>query len=61
MNPDFHSLNERLEKGLEIVNGWEQYFSSEREIHSIMEYAVWVYQMERKRNLNLEEMRRRRI
>ena len=61
MNPDFHSLNERLEKGLEIVNGWEQYFTSEREIHSIMEYAVWVYQMERKRNLNLEEMRRRRI
>lgn len=37
------TLSERLVKGSQILNGWEQYFRGERQIKSIYEYVVLVY------------------
>lgn len=54
------TLQERLEKGTEILGGWEQYFKGERLVHSILEYAVWVYQMQKKGKLNLEKVKEAR-
>lgn len=51
------TLQARMEKGAEILGGWEQYFKGERSIHSILEYAVWVYQMRKNGKLMLEKMK----
>ena len=56
MSKDYHSVKERLEKGIEIINGWEQYFSGKRVTGSIFEYAVQVYRMEKKGHLDLDMM-----
>ena len=45
------SVEERLVKGSQILNGWEQYYRGEREIGSIYEYAVIVYMMRHKKEL----------
>ena len=37
------SVEEKLEKVLEIVGGWEQYFREEREVGSIFEFAALMY------------------
>ncbi len=42
------SIRERLKKGAEILQGWEQYYRSQREIHSIWEYAVVLYMVQNK-------------
>lgn len=60
LNPKYQTLQLRLEKGSEILNGWEQYFTDERKINSILEYAVWVYQMEKRGMPDLEEMSKNR-
>lgn len=44
----YSTLEERIKKGTEIVGGWEQYFRADRKIHSILEYTIWVYQIEKK-------------
>ena len=55
MNPQFHTVEQRLDKGLEILNGWEQYFTGNREIHSILEYAVWIRQTEKKKCVDIDK------
>lgn len=60
LNPKYQTLQLRLEKGSEILNGWEQYFTDERTINSILEYAVWVYQMEKRGMTDLNAMSRNR-
>lgn len=37
------SIKEKIEKALEIIGGWEQYFREKREIGSIFEYVVLIY------------------
>lgn len=38
-------IEERLKKGSQILNGWEQYYRNQREIRDIYEYVVLVYMM----------------
>lgn len=45
-------LTERLKKGSQILNGWEQYYRDERPISSIYEYVVIIYMMRYKSGLN---------
>ncbi len=40
------SLEDKLKKGSEILNGWEQYYDQKRPVGSIQEYAVVVYMMQ---------------
>ena len=40
------TLEEKLKKGSEILNGWEQYYDQKRQIGSIQEYAVVLYMMQ---------------
>lgn len=42
------SVKEKLKKGTEILEGWEQYFREERSICSIQEYAVVLYMVQNK-------------
>lgn len=49
-----------MEKGAEILGGWEQYFKGERSAHSILEYAVWIYQMQKKGRLDSKKMKEAR-
>lgn len=42
------SVEEKLKKGAQILDGWEQYYRSERRIRSIQEYAVVLYMVKRK-------------
>jgi group II intron reverse transcriptase/maturase len=48
-------INGKLEKGTQILNGWEQYFRGDREIHSMYEYAVVAYMTRRKNADGREE------
>ena len=52
------SLEERLKKGTQILNGWEQYYNKEEKIQSISEYFVLVYMLRHKSQL--EEFAHRR-
>ena len=52
------SLEERLKKGTQILNGWEQYYNKEEKIQSISEYVVLVYMLRNKSQL--EEFAHRR-
>lgn len=45
------SLEERLKKGSQILNGWEQYYRDEREIKDIYEFVVLVYMMRYKNEI----------
>lgn len=60
LNPKYQTVQKRLEKGLEILNGWEQYFTDNRKINSILEYAVWVYQMEKREMINWDALNKNR-
>ena len=42
------TVEEKLKKGAEILEGWEQYYRDERKIQSILEYAVVLYMVRRK-------------
>lgn len=42
------STKEKLKKGAEILEGWEQYYREERSICSIQEYAVVLYMVQNK-------------
>ena len=42
------SVEEKLKKGAQILEGWEQYYRGEREIRSVQEYAVVLYMVKRK-------------
>ena len=42
------TVEEKLKKGAEILEGWEQYYRGERAIQSILEYAVVLYMVRRK-------------
>lgn len=48
LDKTYSTLEERIKKGTEIVGGWEQYFRADRKVHSILEYAIWAYQLEKK-------------
>lgn len=41
-------IEERLQKGAEILDGWTQYFRGDRSLSSICEYAVILYMTEHK-------------
>lgn len=56
LNTSYCTVKSKLEKAAEIVGGWEQYYSGERVPHSLLEYAVWVYQMKKKSKMNLKKM-----
>ena len=56
LDSKYYTIQTRLEKGTEILNGWEQYFTEKRQISSILEYVVWVFQMEKKNTLDTEKM-----
>lgn len=45
------SLEERLRKGSQILEGWEQFYRGERPIHDIYEYVVLVYMLRYKNEL----------
>lgn len=42
------SVKERLKKGAEILEGWEQYYREERPVCSMLEYAVVLYMVQNK-------------
>lgn len=48
LDPHMNAINKKLEKCVEIVSGWEQYFSGEKQINNILEFTVCVYQMKKK-------------
>ena len=56
LDSKYHTIQARLEKGTEILNGWEQYYTEKRQISSILEYVVWVFQMQKKDTLDTEKM-----
>lgn len=60
MNSSYTDFSARMRKALEIVNGWEQYFSVQEEFHGILEFAVWVYRMQKSGSIDLEMMKERR-
>lgn len=56
LNPVYNTFELKMKKGIEIVVGWEQYFSGKRNMQSILEYVVWIYQMKKQGILNLSQM-----
>ena len=52
------SLEDRLKKGAQILNGWEQYYKKEEKIQSISEFVVLIYMLRKKPQL--EEFAQRR-
>ncbi|MDO4340870.1 MAG: CRISPR-associated primase-polymerase type A1 [Eubacteriales bacterium] len=53
LNTAYRTVWARLEKGAEIVGGWEQYYYGKRVPGSILEYAVWIYQMKKRSEMDL--------
>ena len=51
-------LEERLKKGTQILNGWEQYYNKEEKIQSISEFVVLVYMLRHKSQLETFAHRR---
>lgn len=45
------SVKEKLKKGAEILEGWEQYYQGERPICSMLEYAVVLYMVQNKESV----------
>ena len=41
-------IREKLQKGSEVLNGWEQYYRNDRQIGSMEEYAVVIYMVRNK-------------
>lgn len=54
------TVEERLKKGAEILEGWEQYYREERMIQSILEYTVVLYMVRRKEPEVLQKISRLR-
>jgi len=52
LTTDNSSIKDKLLKGSQIINGWEQYFKGGREIQSIFEYAVLVYMVRNKAEIH---------
>ncbi len=61
LNSSYSDFSVRMRKALEIVNGWEQYFSVQKEFHGILEYAVWVYRMQKSGSMDLAGMKAQRL
>ncbi len=55
------TLEEKLKKGSEILNGWEQYYDQKRQIGSIQEYAVVVYMMQNHLQGKVEFLKQTRL
>ncbi|MCD7866785.1 MAG: hypothetical protein LUG62_00980 [Clostridiales bacterium] len=55
LDSGYGSFELRIRKALEIVNGWEQYFSPSEENYGILEYTVWLYQTGKKSTVDLAE------
>jgi len=53
-------LEEKLKKGAEVLDGWEQYYRDERKIGSIQEYAIVVYMLRHKKDEILKKVSRQR-
>lgn len=49
-------IKEKLKKGAEVLEGWEQYYREERQIHSIWEYVVVLYMVQNKEKNILEKI-----
>lgn len=60
MDPKYGSIEIRLEKGREILTGWEQYYREERELGSILEYVVLTSILLKKNKFDVEEMAKKR-
>ena len=43
------TVREKLKKGAEVLEGWEQYYQGQREMHSMLEYAVVLYMVQNKK------------
>ena len=54
-------LEDKLKKGAEVLNGWEQYYRKEREIGSIEEFAVVLFMVRNKKKEIFESVRVQRI
>ncbi len=54
------TIEEKLRKGAEILEGWEQYYRNERKIGSIQEYVVVIYSVRYKEKHILETLMERR-
>lgn len=50
------SVRDKLKKGAEILEGWEQYYREQREIHSMLEYAVVLYMVQNKEESVFEKI-----
>lgn len=55
------TLEEKLKKGSEILNGWEQYYDQKRQIGSIQEYAVVLYMMQNHAEGKLDFLKETRV
>ena len=53
-------INEKLKKGSQILDGWEQYFRGDREVNSVYEYAVVLFMVQKKQDTDLKEITRTR-
>lgn len=60
MNPKYGNMEIRLEKGREILTGWEQYYREERELGSILEYVVLTGILLKKNKFDIEKMAKKR-
>lgn len=60
MDPRYRNIEVRLEKGREILTGWEQYYREERELGSILEYVVLTNILLKKKKFDTEKMAKRR-
>lgn len=60
MDPKYKDIEIRLEKGREILNGWEQYYREERELGSILEYAVLTDILLKKNKFDASKMAQKR-
>ena len=54
-------IEDKLKKGAEVLNGWEQYYRKEREIGSIEEFAVVLFMVRNKKKEIFESVRVQRI
>lgn len=54
------SIEDRLKKCSEVLNGWEQYYRNERQIQSIQEYVTVVYMTRFKDTKVLEMIKQKR-
>lgn len=61
MDPKYRDIQVRLEKGKEILTGWEQYYREEREMGSILEFVVLTSILIRRNCFHIEKMASKRV